>query len=135
MWPPCGTRLLYDVSYVDDTVFPLYANYPHNLLAKLQRVTSFCVEAFKQFGMDLNFRQGKAEAILDLRWVRTQKVRRELDANNRRVVCSHHRGKPVALQAVRAYKHLGTKAVVGASVFLGSYILWKQYNWRTNEFE
>ena len=110
------TLYLHDVSYVDDGVIPIYAS-ADAITGKLALVTAISVDVFQRYGMTLNFKPGKSEALIQWRGPGSEKARRRLTVHEDNLVhCVAPRSDPVDLRIVSLYQHLGTKTAVCAQV-------------------
>ena len=98
---------LYDVSFVDDAVVPVYG-LPEALLGKLPRVASVCVDVFAEFGMTLNFKPGKSEAIVTLIGPGKKAAKCDLASNDHVMVFYDRNDTKHELRFLPVYRHVGT---------------------------
>ena len=55
---------IFDVEYVDDTMWAVRANTPAELNEKLDRLITLVVTCFRKYRLTLNFGPGKTECMI-----------------------------------------------------------------------
>ena len=68
-WPCCAHPMtsrveIFDVEYVDDTMWAVRAKTPTELNAKLDRLITLVVTCFRKYRLSLNFGLGKTECMI-----------------------------------------------------------------------
>jgi hypothetical protein len=67
-----------EISFMDDVAAMLLADSPESILIKLARATAVITDTFTEFGLVLNFLQGKTEALVKLVGVSAKRIKRKL---------------------------------------------------------
>ena len=70
--------IVFDVTFVDDEAIVITAAVPRTLVSKFDRAVELLVEAFDHYGMSINWKPGKTEAIVVLRGKRAKLENRKL---------------------------------------------------------
>eukprot|EP00973_Karenia_brevis_P088110 12217633-Karenia_brevis.AAC.1 len=104
--------LCVDVSYVDDALIPIYAK-SVDVVRSVAAVASICVSIFRGFGMVLNFKPGKSEALIQWIGAKSQVCKRNVEVHRNCRIPFEHGGVSYTVNVVHCYKHLGT----GLSIF------------------
>jgi hypothetical protein len=94
------------VGYVDDTAYPVYSN-ACDIVHSTTMLACIAKDTFYEYSMDLNFRPGKSEGLIQWRGKGSVKYRRELETHDNCVECIAKSGKFV-LRFSESYKHVGT---------------------------
>ena len=94
-----------DVSFVDDVAIPCLGC-ASEIIAKTGRVASSAFSVFRTFGMTLNFKPGKSEAILGFFGPGTKAAKQELTMANHLIPITA--GDDTHIRVVSSYQHLGT---------------------------
>ena len=116
-----STSLLFDVTFVDDEAICVLAKVPEALVSKFQRCVVLLRKAFDAYGLNINWKRTKTEAILELRGPKAQKIKAAIAApsGEKGIVNGGYRCRhptksavctpeaPVHVCIVREYKHLG----------------------------
>jgi hypothetical protein len=125
--PPgrAGEAIVFDVTFVDDEAIVITASVPVTLIGKLKRTISLLVETFDHYGMTINWKPGKTEAMIVLRRKKAKAEKSKL-ANNehKRTLTVTRKSKrlprktpreetEIGVNVVSSYKHLG--CIVDAS--------------------
>ena len=104
---------IHEVSYVDDMAMPIFSD-ASSVLVKLAHATSICIDVFHRFGLELNFGNGKSEALIQWRGQGSETARRSVSVEfEDSIKCDQHVACPVHLRIVRVYDHLGPKTMLG----------------------
>jgi len=102
-----------DVSFVDDVGIPCLSP-ADEILSKTGRVASCAFKVFQVFGMRLNFKPGKSEAILGFFGKGSSLAKRALTLQDDLIpICA---GDDTHLRVVRSYQHLGTVTSVSMTM-------------------
>ena len=102
--PSCGA---FDVSFVDDCAFGIHAPEIAEVSDAIKAVVESMVFAAKRRGLEINFEDGKTEAIWQIVGRGSRRWKTELATNGSAIRWVSSFG-PVALRVVPAYRHLGT---------------------------
>lgn len=118
--PPCRENLaeaiVFDVTFVGDEVFVVMAARPRTLTHKFRRAIALLCESFQHYGMTINWKPAKTEAIIKYRG-KTAKAEtltlcsaataKRFPAGKRRRVSRKAPSTRVNVNVVSQYKHLG----------------------------
>jgi len=102
-----------DVSFVDDVGIPCIGT-ASEIVAKIGRVASCAFNVFQTFGMKLNFKPGKSEAIIGFFGTGARLAKRQLTLDEDRIPIEA--GDDTHLRVVKSYQHLGTCTAVSVSM-------------------
>ncbi len=97
-----------DVSYVDDTVFACIADSPQEAYDRTHKALPIIHNSFRGFGVDINYGQGKTEAIVAFRGAQAPAYRKRMfiyDGATTRFVCVDGARE---CRVVSSYKHVGS---------------------------
>jgi hypothetical protein len=100
-----------DVSFVDDVAIPCLGS-ASEITAKTGSIASTAFSVFRTFGMTLNFKPGKSEAILGFHGPGSRAAKQELTLANHLIPITA--GDDTHIRVVSSYQHLGT--CIGISV-------------------
>ena len=93
--------------YVDDVVQPLIA--PASVIVEKMRLCAGIYnEMFSRYGLTINFKKGKTEALFRFVGEGAKSSRHKLFFEDQGQISVQSRGKSFALAATLAYKHVGT---------------------------
>ena len=105
---PAATEFLFsEVSFVDDVAVPLLSPAP-SLTSSVATAAAVAHDVFAEFGLVLNFKPGKSEAILFWAGQKSEQARRVFTIDERSRIVVQSRIK-FELPVCRSYKHLGTR--------------------------
>lgn len=100
------------IAWVDDIAVPLVATTPQSLMDKIAAATEVMACVTERYGMRLNFKAAKTEAIANLRGPGSAKLKRELYIQGQGhlpLQPSKRVDLPTTLRIVTSYKHLGAR--------------------------
>ena len=109
--------IVFDVTFVDDEAFAVIASVPSSLMQKFQRAIILLTETFERYGMSINWKPGKTEAMIVLRGKNARAEKLKLVQHNgmRKLVFDkkirrmkrRRTAERIEVNVVDQYKHLG----------------------------
>ena len=111
--------MVFDVTFVDDEAIVITAAVLAPLIRKFRRAAQLLIEAFERYGIQINWKAGKTEAIDVYRGkhARTEKARLCTSGTSRNFSIFPDSSEGVCINTVEQYKHLGS--IIAAS---GSFV-------------
>ena len=116
-----NTTLVFDVTFVDDEAIVVIATVPTSLVKRFSRAIFLLAEAFEWYGMTINWKAGKTEALMVFRGpgAKAQKLKLiqpngermfvvDRDHHRRRLYKKSRKLSTVKVHVVSSYKHLGS---------------------------
>ena len=110
--------IVFDVTFVDDEAIVITASVPATLITKFRRAVELLIEVFEYYGMSINWKPGKTEAILVLRGknAKAEKSRIQTSENQCYFDVSPNSEENVRIHIVPQYKHLGSIITASGSL-------------------
>ena len=115
----CGQEMIvFDVTFVDDEAIVVTASVPATLARKLRRAVQILIETFEHYGMSINWKPGKTEAIIIYRGKDAKAEKSGLATSETTGHLSIFPGSDNDAQAnvVPQYKHLGSVITASGSL-------------------
>ena len=109
--------IVFDVTFVDDEAIVITASVPTTLTRKFRRAVQLLIETFERYGMSINWKPGKTEAMVIYRGkhAKSEKCRLATSESTSlfRVFPDRAEEDDVQIHVVPEYKHLGS--IIAAS--------------------
>ena len=113
-----STAIVFDVTFVDDEAIVVMASVPSSLAKKFGRAISLLADAFEWYGMTINWKAGKTEALMVFRGRKAlaEKVRLLRPSGDKLFIVRRRRRirrktsklDDLKVNVVTSYKHLGS---------------------------
>ena len=110
--------IVFDVTFVDDEAIVITATMAVTLTRKFRRAVQLLIEAFYRYGMSINVKPGKTEAILIDRGKNVKREKDHLFTSESDACFSVYLGREeeVRINIVPQYKHLGSIITTSGSL-------------------
>eukprot|EP00973_Karenia_brevis_P035582 4906919-Karenia_brevis.AAC.1 len=107
---------MHEASYVDDSAFPVFSE-AEKLLSKIALTCQLVHWVFGLFGLAVNFKPGKTEAVIQFNGRRSAAMKRHLvHTLGMRIPLDLKNGEKTCLHCVAQYKHVGTNIALSNSM-------------------